>query len=102
MATPTIPEITALEAEACASLQLSELLPDRFSAGKPSFDANVTCWRVPVVLSYPIIGSLGQVGEIVVSASSEKVLSHTPIDDMLAAARLLYEQHREKIEASLS
>jgi hypothetical protein len=42
------------------------------------------------------------VGEIVVSASSEMVLSHTPIDDMLAAAGLLYEQHREKIEASLS
>jgi hypothetical protein len=102
MATPTIPVITALEAEACASLYLSDRLPDRFSASEPSFDADAAAWRVPVFLSYPIVGPVGRVGEIVVSSASEQVLSHTPINDMLAAARLLYEQHRERIEASLS
>ena len=42
-------------------------------------------------MSYPIVGPVGRVGEIVVSSASEQVLSHTLINDMLAAARLLYE-----------
>ncbi len=102
MATPTIPGITALEAEACGSLYLSDHLPDRFTAGEPSFSPDTGVWHVPVVLSYPVVGPVGQVGELRVSATSEEVLSHTPINEMLAAARLLYEQHRERIEASFS
>lgn len=95
--TNTIPKITAFEAEAAASLFLSEHLPDRLTAGDPQLD--VGAWRVPVLLAYPAIGSVGEVGEIVISGQTEEILSHTPVDEMLARARALYDQHREQIEA---
>lgn len=99
MAVNTIPKVTALEAEAAVSLFLSDRLPDRLTAGDPQLDAQVGVWRVPVLLAYPTIGPVGEVGEVVVSGQAEEVLSHTPVDEMLARARALYEQHREQIEA---
>ena len=56
-------------------------------------------WRVPLLLAYPITGSVGEVGEIIVSGQTEEILSHTPVMEMLARARALYEQHRDEIEA---
>ena len=99
MVANTILKITALEAEATASLFLGDHLPDRLSAGDPQLDGQAGTWRVPVLLAYPIIGAVGEVGEIVVSGQTEEVISHTPLDEMLARARALYEQHREQIEA---
>ena len=95
----TVSKITALEAEAAASLFLSDHLPDRITAGDPQLDAQAGVWRIPVLLAYPIIGSVGEVGEIIVSGQTEEILSHTPVDEILARARALYEQHREQIEA---
>jgi hypothetical protein len=99
MAANVIPKITALEAEAAASLFLSDRLPDRLTAGEQQLDASAEVWRVPVLLAYPVIGPVGQAGEILISAHAEEIVSHTPIDDMLANARALYEQHRETIGA---
>ncbi|MGH9846477.1 MAG: hypothetical protein ACREEM_47880 [Blastocatellia bacterium] len=98
---PTIsaPAITALQAQAEANLFLSDHLPDRFMAGQPVFDAVACVWRAPVLLAYPIIGSVGQTGEILIGADEEKVVSYTPLDEMKAAASKLYEQHRDAIEA---
>ena len=101
MAVNIIPKITALEAEAAVSLFLSDRLPDRLTAGDPQLDAQAGIWRVPVLLAYPIIGPVGEVGEVVVSSQAEEILSHTPVDEMLARARALYEQRREQIEAPL-
>jgi hypothetical protein len=94
--------ITALEAQAAANLFLSNNLPDRFLASRPAFDASARVWRVPVLLAYPIIGPVGHTGEILVSATSEEIVSHTPLDEMKASARKLYEQHRDAIEAAFS
>lgn len=91
--------MTALQAQAEANLFLSDHLPDRFMAAEPSFDAIAQVWRVPVLLAYAIIGPVGQTGEITVSASEEKIVAYTPLEEMKAAARALYQQHREKIEA---
>lgn len=99
MVANTIPKVTALEAEAAASLFLSDHLPDRITAGDPQLDVNAGVWRVPVLLAYPVIGSVGEVGEIIVSGQTEEILSHTSVDKMLARARALYDQHREQIEA---
>lgn len=92
--------ITALEAQAAANLFLSDNLPDRFCADDPALDRTANVWRVPVVLAYPFVGSIGQVGEICVSTSSEQIVSHTPLDEMRAAAQPLIEQHRDAIEAA--
>jgi hypothetical protein len=100
MATKSIPNITALEAQGAANLFLSEHLGDRFLAVRPQL-AEGGAWRVPVVLTYSIIGPVGEVGEIVVSAGSEEIVSHTPIEEMKERARTLHEQHRERLEAPL-
>jgi hypothetical protein len=99
MVANTVPIITALEAEAAASLFLSDHLPDRITAGDPQLDTQAGVWHVPALLAYPIIGSVGEVGEIIVSSQTEEVLSYTPVDEMLARARALYDQHRDQIEA---
>jgi hypothetical protein len=99
MATTSAPTITALQAQAAANLFLSNHLPDRFMAGPPSLDLPARVWRVPVLLAYPIIGPVGQTGEIVVSVTTEVVVSSTPIAEMKVAACTLYEQHRDAIEA---
>lgn len=99
MVVNTIPKITALEAEAAASLFLSDRLPDRLTAGDPQLDARAGTWRMPVLLAYPLIGPMGEVGEVIVSGQAEEILTHPPVHEMLARARALSKQHREQIEA---
>ncbi len=102
MTTKTAPTVTALEAQGAANLFLSDRLGDRFLAVRPQLDLGQDVWRVPVVLTYAVLGPLGEVGEIAVSADSEEIVSHTPIEEMKERARVLYEQHRDEIEAPLS
>jgi hypothetical protein len=99
MSTTVASTITALQAQAAANLFLSDHLPDRFMAGPPSLQLAAHVWRVPVLLAYPLIGPVGQTGEILVSVTAAEVVSYTPIEAMKVAARALYEQHRHAIEA---
>jgi len=99
MVTNVVTTITALEAQAAASLFLSDHLGDRFLASNPTLDTAANVWRVPILLAYPIIGPVGQTGEILVNASSEEIVYHTPMEEMKAAARRLYKENRDAIEA---
>ena len=101
MATKTAPTVTALEAQGAANLFLADRIGDRFLAVRPQLDEGGDVWRVPVVLTYAVVGPVGEVGEILVSAGSEEIVSHTPVEEMKERARALYEQHREQIEAPL-
>lgn len=101
MATKTAPTVTALEAQGVANLFLSDHLGDRFLAVRPQLDEGGDVWRVPVVLTYAVVGPVGEVGEVTVSAVNEGVVSHTPVEEMKERARALYEQYREQIEAPL-
>jgi hypothetical protein len=101
MTTKIAPVVTALEAQGAANLFLSDRMGDRFLAVRPRLDEGGDVWHVPVVLTYDAVGPLGEVGEVVVNAGSEEVLSHTPVREMKERARALYEQHREQIEAPL-
>jgi hypothetical protein len=101
MATKTAPTVTALEAQGAANLFISDHLGDRFLAVRPQLDESGDVWRVPVVLTYAIVGPVGEVGEVTVSAVNEEVVSHTPVEEMKERARALYEEHREQIEAPL-
>ena len=102
MSTKTAPTVTALEAQGAANLFLSGHLGDRFLAVRPQLDEGGDVWRVPVVLTYAVTGPVGEVGEVLVSAGAEEVVSHTPVEEMKERARALYEEHREQIEAPLS
>ena len=97
----SIPTVTAMEAQAEASLFLSDRLPDRLSASAPFLDEAAQSWHVPVILAYPHIGVLGQVGEIIVGAAKAEVISSTPVEEMLKTAQALAEKHRDAIEAPL-
>ncbi len=94
------PKLTAFEAQAAANGFLLDNLPDRYGAYNPHFDPREQVWRVAVLLTYPYIGSVGDVGEICVSAYSDSIVSFTPLDEMRARARKLYEQHQDAIQAA--
>ena len=102
MSTKSAPTVTALEAQGVANLFLSDYLGDRFLAVRPQLDEGGDVWRVSVVLTYAVVGPVGEVGEVIVNSSAEEVVSHTPVEEMKERARALYEQHREQIEAPLS
>jgi hypothetical protein len=80
---------------------LNEHLPDRIIAGPPRLDEIAQVWRVPVVLSYPHLGILGEVGEVVVHPITGEIVSHTAVEQIRAAALALAEEYREQIEAPL-
>jgi hypothetical protein len=95
-----LPQLTALEAQAAANGFLLDHLPDRYLAIEPRLDPSTKTWRLPVVIAYPFIGPIGEVGEIHVSNSREEIVFHTPLEEMGTRARALYEQHREAIQAA--
>jgi hypothetical protein len=90
MATNLVATITAQEAQAGG-----QPLPERSSAGSFYLQAvrrlmlPPVWWREPVRLAHPFIGPVGQTGEILVSATSEEIVSYTPLEGMKAAARKL-------------
>jgi hypothetical protein len=102
MVPEVIPKLTAFEAQAAANGFLLDHMPDRYLAVEPRLDSAAQAWRVKVVLTYPFIGSIGEVGEIAIRESSEEVLSYTPLDEMRERGRQLYEQHREAIQTAFS
>ncbi len=68
----------------------------------PSLDEATQARRVPIILSNPQLGVLGQVGEVTVSASTTEVISSMSIETMLTAAQLLAEQHLDAVEAPIA
>jgi hypothetical protein len=101
MTKKTAPTVTALEAQGAADLSLIDHLGDRFLAVRQQLDLRQDVWRVPVALTYAVLGPLGEVGEGTVSVGSEEIVSYTPVEKMKERTRALYEQHRDKIEAPL-
>ncbi len=100
MSTHTPTQVTAPAAQAAANQFLSEHLPDRFTADQAERDGEI--WRVPVIIAYPFVGSIGQVGEVLINAETEQVVSCTPIDEMKTHANSLYKAHRDQIQGRLS
>ncbi|HEU0186052.1 MAG TPA: hypothetical protein VFS27_12105 [Blastocatellia bacterium] len=98
--TGDIYETDAFEAEAIAGGYLLDYLPDRFGTGAPRYDKAAGVWRIPVILAYPRIGPVGEVGELTVGDLTKEVISHTPFEEMTTRALAIYEQRCEEIEAA--
>jgi hypothetical protein len=81
-----------------------ENLPDRFCAGTPRFLQFPlrSVWIVPVVLSYPRIGPVGQAGIAAVDTETGSVVGWTPLDEMKKAAETIYARKKADIEAAFS
>lgn len=91
--------VMAQDAVRIASGWLGAHLPDRFGPADPKLDDQGQLWWVPVVLAYPGV-TVGQVGEIAVSASSGEVVDHTDLADIKAAGLALGRKHRAKVRAA--
>ncbi|MBW4666955.1 MAG: hypothetical protein KME60_05800 [Cyanomargarita calcarea GSE-NOS-MK-12-04C] len=98
----TVPQVTAQQAQAAVNQFISDYMSDRFTADQAQLDLTGEVWQVPVILAYPMIGSLGQVGFVLVSTSSETILSHTPFDEIKQAGLRLYEANRDAIQTHFS
>lgn len=98
----TVPYVTSQQAQATANHFLSDNLPDRFTAEWAQLSATNSVWQVPVILAYPYLGALGQVGEILVDTASEVVVFHTSLAEMKQAGQKLYEAHSDEIQAAFS
>ncbi|GAA6618994.1 hypothetical protein [Scytonema sp. NUACC26] len=87
----TIPQVTAQQAQALVNEFISDYLSDRFTADQAKLFVTGEVWQVPVILAYPVVGSLGQVGEVLVSTSSEAIVSHTSFDEIKQVGQGLYD-----------
>jgi hypothetical protein len=92
--------LTALEAQGIANEFLSDCLPDRFTADQPI--RAESRWRVPIILAYPIVGAIGEVGELWIDAIQARVVSHTPLEAMKQLGIELYTARQDEIEAAFS
>lgn len=106
-ATPSLaPELKINEDEAMTEANgfILEHLPDRFCAGIPrllSFPARLI-WATPILLSYPNLGPVGEVGFIAVDAELGNVVGWTPFPEIYKAAEQVYSDKRGQIEAAFS
>jgi hypothetical protein len=94
------PPVSAAMAESVVNDWLLEVLPDRFLAAEPRMIAAGDIWYVPVVLTYPAIGQVGQVGEVLISAFSAGMISATSPDVMRSQGLKLYEVRSHEIESA--
>ena len=81
-----------------------ENLPDRFCAGTPRFLQFPlrSVWIVPILLSYPRIGPIGQVGIAAVDTETGSVVGWTPLEQVKKTAEAIYESKKADIEATFS
>ncbi len=90
-------------AKSTANHFILEHLPDRYCAGNPNlveFPIR-TVWSVPIVLGYPKLGVIGQVGTVIIDSEMGTIAGWTPLQEVRSAARELYEQRKTEIEASV-
>jgi hypothetical protein len=95
-------KISRDSAQTRANQFIIEHLPDRFCAGQPRFVIFPirAAWSIPVVLAYPKLGTIGEVGTVIVDAELGSVVGWTPMEEIREAAKALYEERKTEIEAS--
>jgi len=73
-------------------------------AGEPSRMVSPlrAVWIVPVMLSYPGVGAVGQVGVVAVDEETANIVAWTPREEMNRKSEKLYAANRKEIEATFS
>ena len=59
-------------------------------------------WIVPILLSYPDTGVVGEVGMIAVDRESGTIVGYTPKKEIERIAKALYEEKKKEIEIAFS
>ncbi len=95
-------QIDAETAKRLANRFILENLPDRFCAGTPRFlqFPMRTFWAVPVLLSYPRLGPVGQTGLVAVDIETGSVVGWTPLDEIQEVAKVIYAEKKTAITAA--
>ena len=57
-------------------------------------------WIVPILLTSPGYGAVGEVGVVAVNAQTGKVVGGTPKQEVIAAGKRLREETRDELEAA--
>lgn len=58
-------------------------------------------WVVPVLLTTPRTGPVGEIGMVAVNARTGEVVGATPKDDVAAAGQRVLEEKRDQVNAAL-
>ena len=101
---PSEQRIGADEATRKAERFLNRHLGHLLAAGTPQrvlFPLRST-WVVPVQLTYPGCGVVGEVGMVVVDETTGEVVAWTSPQEMYQATEQLYQEHKEEIETAFS
>ena len=96
--------VNTRQAMIAANQFIVEHLPDRFSAGLPKLVLFPLrpLWLVPVHLTYPGKGVIGEVGMLAVDGDHPVIVGWTPPEEMEVLAQKLYEENRDEIEIAFS
>ena len=96
--------VNTRQAMTAANRFIVEHLPDRFSAGLPKLVLFPLrpLWLVPVHLTYPGVGVMGEVGMLAVDGDHPVIVGWTPPEEMEVLAQKLYEENRDEIEIAFS
>lgn len=96
--------LSARQAMIAANRFIVEHLPDRFSSGLPKLVLFPLrpLWLVPVHLTYPGVGVVGEVGMLAVDGDRPVVVGWTPTEEMETLAHRIYEENRDEIELAFS
>ena len=96
--------ITAREALIAANRFLLKTMRDRFTAGLPKqvIFSTRSVWIVPILLTYPQTGVLGEVGMIAVDDQRGTIVGWTPVEEVERLGKELYEEKKGEIEPAFS
>ena len=99
-----IPQIDSKRAFLIANQFVLAHLRDRFSVGFPTRVVFPTrsIWAAPVVLTYPKLGIVGEVGIVAIDTELGNVVGWTPLEEMESTAKELYEGKKREVEAAFS
>lgn len=77
--------------------------PTLFTGGRPHRLSLPTTdvWVVPIVLTHPEHGILGEVGVVAVEARTGEIIGHTPRAAVVAAGKRLREAGKYAVETAL-
>ena len=96
--------ISAKEALIAANRFLLETMRDRFTAGLPKqvIFSTRSVWIVPILLTYPQTGMLGEVGMVAVDDQRGTIVGWTPLEEAERLGKELYEEKKSEIELAFS
>ena len=85
--------ITPFVAKQKANLYLATEVGNLVMSEEPDleFQANGAFWRVPSVLTNPVKGRLGKIGEVIINAQDGNIIveQSTPVEEMIKNAETL-------------